>query len=130
MTIYDQLKTATTPLMAKFKNPTQGLWQISTRTSQGGGTYSREWSAGTPVNIIILPKSSATPTQSIEPLKSDRLQSEIAQIIYVLYDDAPTITAKDRIVFDGRAFNIMGKPQNIAEGNMWIKLTCKEGVAT
>ncbi len=130
MTIYDQLKTATTPLMAKFKNPTQGLWQVPTLAPAGGGTQSKTWSAGTLVNIIILPKSSATPSQSMEPLKADRLQSEIAQIIYVLYDDASAITAKDRIVFDGKAFNIMGIPQNIAEGNMWIKLTCKEGVAT
>ncbi len=124
MTIYDQLKTATTPLMAKFKNPIQGLWQVSTRTDQGGGTYSRAWSAGTAVNIIILPKS---PMQNEA---AERIQAEVMQIIYVLYDDAPTIAAKDRIVFDGRPFNIEGDPVNIAEGNMWIKLTCKEGVAT
>jgi len=128
--IYEKLKAATTPLMEKFKNPVQATWERVSRVADGGGGFTETWASQGSLNIIILPKSSATPSQSSQPLKADRLQSEIAQIIYILYDDALALTAKDRIVFKTRAFNIMGDPQNIAESDMWVKFTCKEGVAT
>lgn len=122
--IYDRLKAGTTPLMAKFKNPVQGSYESPVRTPDGGGGYTTAWVDQGNINIIILPK---IPKQNIE---AGRLESQVTQTIYVLYDDGLNITAKSRIVFKGRYFLIEGDPVNIAEGDMWIKLTCTEGVAT
>ena len=121
--IYTQLKSATTPLMGKFKNPTQATWERVTRTPDGGGGSTNSWASQGSLNIIMLPASGS------EPFVAERLQTEVTHRAYLLYDDASTITTKDRIVFEGRYFNII-EFIDIAEGQMWIKAGLKEGVAT
>ena len=120
--IYEKLKAGTTPLMAKFKNPTQATWERYTRTPDGGGGFTKAWVSQGAINIILLPASSA------ERMQADRLQTEITHIAYFLYDDASTITTKDRIVFDSRNFNVV-EFLSIAEGDMWVKARMMEGVA-
>lgn len=121
-TIYTKVKAGTTKLMNMFKNPTQATWERMTRTPDSGGGYTETWASQGSINVVILPKSGN------EVLQADRLQSEVTHVIYLLWDDANTITTKDRIVFQSRYFNIIDF-LDIAEGEAWIKAMCKEGVA-
>tara|TARA_R100001244_G_scaffold43202_2_gene38781 strand:- start:385 stop:714 length:330 start_codon:yes stop_codon:yes gene_type:complete len=109
--------------MAKFKNPTQATWERVAKVSDGGGGNTLTWNSQASINIIIIPKSGS------ETFKSERLQTQVTHVIYMLYDDASTITTKDRIVFESRYFNIL-EDIDIVEGQMWIKAMCKEGVAS
>lgn len=122
-TIYDQLKAATTPLMGKFKNPIQATWEMATRTPDGGGGVDVTWVEQASLNIIILPATGA------EKLEAERLETQVSHKLFLLFDDASLINTKDRIIFKGRTFNIVSF-LDIAEGVMWIKCMCMEGVAT
>ena len=122
--IYDSLKAATTPLMGRFKNP-KGVatWERYTDTPNGSGGFSTSWATQGTFNIIIIPASAE------EKIEAQRINTQVSHKILALYDDAVGITSKDRLSFDGRFFNVE-YPLDIAEGEMWYKMMCMEGVAT
>ena len=124
MNIYDRLKAGTTPLMAKFKNPkSQVTYERLQRTPDGQGGYETAWAQVGAFDAVVLPASGT------EQLEAQRLESQVSHKILALYDDANGITAADRVLFDGRVFNVEAVT-DIAEGEMWLKIMCREGVAS
>lgn len=121
---YERLKAATTPLMGRFKNPKgPATYERYVQVSDGGGGFETTWASQGSFEAIVLPASGT------EQVEAQRLETQVSHKILALYDEASGVTSKDRILFDGRYFNVefVG---NIAEGDMWIKFMCMEGVAT
>lgn len=122
-TIYDRLLCPAAGLMNTFKNPAQMAYQTQTRAADGGGGFTTTWATGGTINCVILPASAS------ETSRYDRLETEVTHKIYVLHADGSAITTKDRILFDGRYFNIV-EILNLGEADIWVKMMAKEGVAT
>lgn len=121
---YDRLKAATTPLMGRFKNPKgPAEWQSEDRVPDGAGGYTTAWTTQGSFDAIVIPASAT------EQVEAQRLETQVSHKILALWDEAQDVTTSDRIVFDGRVFNVEFAG-DIAEGSMWIKFMCMEGVAT
>lgn len=121
--IYERLKAATTPLMDKFKNSKgPATYERKQRTADGQGGYEIAWVSQGSFEAVVLP------ARGTEQFEAQRLETQVTHKILALYDEASGVTSEDKIVFDGREFNVefVG---NIAEGDMWIKFMCMEGVA-
>jgi head-tail adaptor len=124
MSIYDTLKAATTPLMTRFKNPKgPASYERNVQVARPGGGYSTDWVSQGTFNVIVIPASGT------EQEEAQRLSTHVSHKLLALFDDASGVTTKDRIVFNSRVFNVEFAG-NIAEGDMWLKLMCMEGVAT
>lgn len=123
MSIYDTLKTATTPLMGRFKNPkSPAEYYRNVQVKRPGGGYTTDWQLQGTFNVVVVPASAT------EQLEAQRLETQITHKMLALFDEASGVTSKDQIRFDGRLFNVE-YPANIAEGDMWLKIMCMEGVA-
>lgn len=118
---YDNLKAATAPLMARFKNPKgKALHRRYTATTTALGGKTKTWAQIGSFDVIVVPASAN------DRMLADRLQTEISHKVLALYDDASGVTPKDRIEFDGRTFSVV-YPKDIAEGEMWLSILCMEG---
>ena len=114
--------------MDKFKNKVGGVEkqaqiQDLTIVDLGGGASSKTWATVATISVIFLPANA----QEIK--KYDQLQSIVTHKIYTLFADYGTINSTQRVIFDGRVFNVH-PPLNLAEGDSWIKTMLLEGVAT
>lgn len=122
-TIYDKVQANASGIMSRLKNPTQIAYQTKTRTPDGQGGFTTSWATTGTINAAIVPKSGN------QRLAADRLESVTTISFYVLYADGSSITTANRILFDGRTFNI-NAVINHGEANAWLRLDCQEGVAT
>jgi len=121
---YSRMRGVANRLMDRFENDQSCDIQSQVRTDEGGGTSSRSWTnANTNISLAILPSSGS------ERQQAQRLQTQTSHTIYIRVADVASIDTKQRIVFDGRTFNI-NAALNVGEGDAMWKLLCMEGVAT
>lgn len=109
--------------MGRFKNPkSPAEYYRNVQVKRAGGGYSTDWQLQGTFNVVVVPASAT------EQLEAQRLETQITHKMLALFDEASGVTSKDQIRFDGRLFNVE-YPANIAEGDMWLKIMCMEGVA-
>ncbi len=87
-------------------------------TEDGAGGYARSWQDIADVWAEIIPLSGK------ELLFAGQLQAEVTHRILIRYRDA--VHAGQRLVFDGRVFNIHAV-MNIRENDDLLELTVAEG---
>jgi SPP1 family predicted phage head-tail adaptor len=74
----------------------------------------------------------ATVWGSIEPLvgrerfTAQQVQAEVTHKVVMRANGAPDVRAKDRVVFEGRVFNILGPALNLAERGISLTLMVAE----
>lgn len=123
MTIYDNLKPVASSLIAKFKSPKgQASYKRKVKTDDGVGGKEFTWSTIGSFDAVVIPASAT------EKEEAQRLSTQISHKFLVDPDDAPDITSKDAIDFDGREFNVK-YPKDVAEGDVLLSIMCMEGVA-
>ena len=122
MSIYDNSTALAKKLMAKFKNPSQLIFEQQTKVSDGMGGYTHSWATKFVCDGAVIPLNSA------EQLTAMQLQDESTHKAYIEVSSG-TPTTNDRLQFKGVTYNITGV-LNIAEADAMYTVFLKSGVVT
>lgn len=95
--------------------------QSATRTTDAGGGSSESWSTVATIYGDIKPLNSE------ESYRQGVIQESVTHEVYVRFRAG--LSTSNRLLYESRVFNIKGV-LNIDERDRFLKLTCKEGVAT
>lgn len=95
--------------------------QRESRTADGAGGASLAW-----LTIALNIPAMIKPLSGNETMAAQRLEANISHRIYIRY--AAGFRSSDRIVFDGRMFQIRAI-LNLEERNRWLEIQAEEGVA-
>lgn len=97
--------------------------QAENATPDGAGGFSDPWASPT---VVATVWASVVPLSGSEQFRGMQLEDKITHKITMRYRAG--VTAKNRIVFGTRPFNIR-VVRNIDERDRWLELMCEEGVA-
>jgi len=93
-------------------------------TPDGGGGQGDPWAAATAVANL---RACITPLSGHERLHAQQLEAGVTHRILLRY--RPGVTAKQRLRFGDRVFNIRAVI-DVEERNRWLEILAEEGVAT
>lgn len=120
MTIYDNFKRSAPGILAKFYNPNGIIeHQVNTPVSDGMGGTTKSWETISNFRAAIIPNTGS------EQFTNGRLINTKSHDVFVLYDDANTVTVNDRFIFNTRVFSIVDI-KNIAESNTVLQIEVME----
>jgi len=97
--------------------------QEQTQVPDGMGGFTPSWAAITGMDSV---PAAIWPLSSKEQLDAMKLESLATNRVRIRY--RPGITAKNRIVFGSRIFNILGAPINLDERNRQLDFIVSEQV--
>lgn len=124
MSIYTNSRVAAINIINKFANENAATIERKTLTPDGGGGFTEAWNT-----LYSGIKCAMIPMSGSEIYDAHRLNYEATHICYAIFGDAPDVKSDDRILFDGRVFDIKD-PQNIAEADAAFAIKCMEGVGS
>jgi phage head-tail adaptor, putative, SPP1 family len=108
---------ATNP--GKYRHRVTIEQQVETRDDMGGVVVTwQPFAVGVPAEVLTGPGR--------ELIAADQQQADIAARINLRY--TPWLTAKMRILWDGRVFNIVGEPDLDPTGRRESRCKCTAGV--
>lgn len=123
MSIYDNAVTLAILLIEKFANPYSTIThQRYTLSPDSAGGNTKAWTT-----IASGLQAAVLPFEGNEVYDQARLNAEASHKVYMKYADALNIQSSDRLLFDGRVFDVID-PRNIAEANAVMMVEVKEGV--
>ena len=95
--------------------------QSATRTTDAGGGSAESWSTVATIYADIKPINAE------ESYRQGVIQESVTHDVYVRFRAG--LSTSNRLLYESRVFNIKGV-LNIDERDRFMKLSCKEGVAT
>ena len=98
--------------------------QAENPSADAAGGQADPWAS--PVTVATV-WGRVEPLTGGERLRAMQLEDRVTHRVTIRYRDA--ITAKQRLVFGQRVFNIRAV-LNLGERSRWLELLCEEGVAT
>ena len=95
--------------------------QAKAEVDDGIGGYTETWSTFATVAATI------SPVKGVEAMELKKLESEITHKIFIRH--LAGVTAKMRILFGSRQFDIVGAPRNADERNIYLEIMATETVS-
>ncbi len=93
--------------------------QLATKAADSAGTLIETWAT-----VASNWWADIQPVRAREFVQGNQVQSDITHTVQMRYFAG--FTARHRIVWAGRVFNVVGKPINVGERNRWHEFTAVE----